>query len=523
MMIDDDDDSRSRIEDTSEESDSLESDSDSGGENNFVEMLHNLLSSGQLLLQSSDEDYYPGTRRAPKIKYKPDTAVLDKSEFSLLTKQACGLLESKGKSPKVNNVTSLLMRRQSGFNKQEGFSSGARAKITNQYIPNEMVGALEGSTGKVFCGIFSRDGDTFLTASQDRHIRLYNSKDCSYELMKSIRARDVGWSIIDVTYSPNGEHFVYSTWSSSLHMCPVHGTSDHQEPLSLLNTSRRFCVFSVVYSSDGKELVCGANDGCLYIYDIERKGRTLKIPAHEYDINRVLFADNSSHIIYSGGDDGLVKVWDRRTLDERNCKPVGLLAGHMDGITYIDSRGDGRHLISNSKDQSIKLWDVRVFSDDNAVNQSIKAVRNQPWDYRWQAVPKELYHDNKLEGDTSIMTYRGHVVSKTLVRARFSPAETTGQRYIYTGCGYGRVVIYDALTAKIVKQRKGHMACVRDVSWHPTRNEILSSSWDGLVGKWTYCKTSALIEKQEEKHASWKPLRRSARLAAQKRQREQSD
>lgn len=46
----------------------------------------------------------------------------------------------------------------------------------------------------------------------------------------------------------------------------------------------------------------------------------------------------------------------------------------------------------------------------------------------------------KLEGDTSIMTYRGHVVIKTLVRCRFSPVETTGQRYIYTGCGLGSVI-----------------------------------------------------------------------------------
>lgn len=61
----------------------------------------------------------------------------------------------------------------------------------------------------------------------------------------------------------------------------------------------------------------------------------------------------------------------------------------MDGITYIDSRGDGRYLISNSKDQSIKLWDVRVFSNEAAANESLKAVRNQPWDYRWQGVPKE--------------------------------------------------------------------------------------------------------------------------------------
>ena len=34
-------------------------------------------------------------------------------------------------------------------------------------------------------------------------------------------------------------------------------------------------------------------------------------------------------------------------------------SGHVDGIAFLDPKGDGRHLISNSKDQTIKLWDIR--------------------------------------------------------------------------------------------------------------------------------------------------------------------
>ena len=36
-------------------------------------------------------------------------------------------------------------------------------------------------------------------------------------------------------------------------------------------------------------------------------------------------------------------------------------------------------------------------------------------------------------------------------RCHFSPAHTTGQSLIYTGCAAGRVVIYDLLTGEIVK------------------------------------------------------------------------
>jgi len=46
----------------------------------------------------------------------------------------------------------------------------------------------------------------------------------------------------------------------------------------------------------------------------------------------------------------------------------------------------------------------------------------------------------KIAGDSSLMTYRGHTVLNTLIRSRFSPQFTTGQRYIYSGCASGAVV-----------------------------------------------------------------------------------
>lgn len=138
--------------------------------------------------------------------------------------------------------------------------------------------------------------------------------------------------------------------------------------------------------------------------------------------------------------------------------------GHLDGVTYIDSKKDGRYLISNSKDQTIKLWDLRVFAKGETSPSSTRQTRSR-WDYRWDDVPKEcmislifsfshellnginfffastVYTDTiKLPEDTSVMTYRGHKVKKTLIRAKFSPQETTGQRYIYTGCGTGRLI-----------------------------------------------------------------------------------
>lgn len=95
------------------------------------------------------------------------------------------------------------------------------------------------------------------------------------------------------------------------------------------------------------------------------------------------------------------------------------------------------------------------------------------------------------------MTFKGHRIQKSLIRAKFSPVASTGQRYIYTGCSTGRLIseiktihevksafkticfslVYDILTGKMVNGGiEGHKDIVRDVAWHPKRNEILTSS-----------------------------------------------
>lgn len=61
-------------------------------------------------------------------------------------------------------------------------------------------------------------------------------------------------------------------------------------------------------------------------------------------------------------------------------------------------QGDARYLISNSKDQSIKLWDVRKFSPKEGLAASRLAVTQQNWDYRWQQVPQRGEEGDEAEG-----------------------------------------------------------------------------------------------------------------------------
>lgn len=56
-------------------------------------------------------------------------------------------------------------------------------------------------------------------------------------------------------------------------------------------------------------------------------------------------------------------MWDRRCFISKG-RANGVLMGHLEGITFIDSRRDGRYFISNGKDQTTKLWDIRKMSSN---------------------------------------------------------------------------------------------------------------------------------------------------------------
>ncbi|KAL5022785.1 hypothetical protein ScPMuIL_001940 [Solemya velum] len=286
---------------------------------------------------TDDEEYY-GPADSPTADLCPNLDKLRASDVQL------EILKQSGRCPirtrcRSKTVTQMIQKREIGMNGGQKFTPGDCRLISTPFLPNHKR-TVATYHHKAFCGTYSKDGNTFLTAAQDQVIRFYHTSQEEFNIYKSIRARDVGWSVLDTAFSPDGNFVAYSSWSDSIHLCNINGDSDIHTALHLHPHESSFCIFSLKFSSDNREILGGANDGCLYVYDRESNQRTLKIDAHDDDVNAVAFADDSSQILFSGGDDGLCRVWDRRTLREENPIPVGTLSGHFDGITYIDPKGD---------------------------------------------------------------------------------------------------------------------------------------------------------------------------------------
>ncbi|CAB4005840.1 DDB1- and CUL4-associated factor 11 [Paramuricea clavata] len=407
------------------------------------------------------------------------------------------------------NVWKHIRNREMGLDTKSkrsmGFSEPEKSRVFSRYLPNAVKEVVQNSA-KVFCGSYSQDGSVFMSASQDCHIKLYETSSGKLKEFQDVVAQNVGWSIVDTAYSHDQRHLIYSSWSSDIYLCDIAGGYERSHvALHMRPSIHSFCAFSIKFSQDDNEILTGSNDGSIYIYNRGCGRRTLRIDAHSDDVNTVCFCDNTSQLLFSGSDDGVCKVWDRRTLNEERPKPVGIFAGHACGIACIDSKGDGRYLITSSKDQSIKLWDMRKFSDAKGKWAGARAVAtNQYWDYRWEGLPKKFQKEVKLKGDVSVMTYRGHSLLRCLSRAYFSPLETTGQEYIYTGSADGCVYIYDLHSGKLARKLYGHNGIVRDVSWHPSKPYITSSSWDCTVKCWQYTRDKDEIERSEKEIAQEK-------------------
>ncbi|OVA11410.1 WD40 repeat [Macleaya cordata] len=425
-------------------------------------------------------------------KLKEQLNYLD-DEFAQLTKLRSEPSDhlsraAPGKRELPVSMVKMLAGRECNFSGRGRFSSADRCHILNRYLPVNGPWQVDKMGSRAYVSQFSADGSLFVAGFQGSHIRIYDV-DNGWKVQKDIHARSLRWTVTDASLSPDQHYLVYASMSPIVHIVNVRSAAKE----SLANVTEihegldfsgnnvgedAFGIFSVKFSTDGRELVAGSNDDGIYVYDLDTKKLSLRISAHTNDVNTVCFADETGHLIYSGSDDNLCKVWDRRCFIAKG-RPAGVLMGHLEGITFLDSRGDGRYFISNGKDQTIKLWDIRKMSSNASCSGRFK---HYEWDYRWMEYPAQA-RKLKHPCDQSLSTYRGHSVLRTLIRCYFSPAYSTGQKYIYTGSNDSCVYIYDLVSGAQVARLENHVSTVRDCSWHPFYPMLVSSSWDGVIAK----------------------------------------
>lgn len=274
--------------------------------------------------------------------------------------------------------------------------------VNNIFLPNRKGCTLPTTDKMKYCSVYSPDnGRHLIVASIDGDIAVFNTEDRKrYREVAHYFLDQTNYCPLDLDVSPDGREFLVSTWRNNVYTCNVLEEDDidrnYMRSHQLVDTTTKMGTFSTCFSNDGKEILASTTDGCIYVYDRTRDEASLRIVQDvRDDINATRFLDKSSNnVIIGGSNHGVIEIWDRRVLQgtQRGAKArksVATLFGHFDGITYIDPKGDGRHFITNSKDQSVKLWDVRQMGKRNQVTKAKKVLYPQRWNYQSDPIPDE--------------------------------------------------------------------------------------------------------------------------------------
>ncbi|CAE6440918.1 unnamed protein product [Rhizoctonia solani] len=394
-----------------------------------------------------------------------------------------------------------------------------RMESARGLVPNSPGAIVAQYDDKVYSGQFSFDASIYYSCTQGHDIWVYDANSTGdivthpqtghrsrMNVLNRVKGIYGNWTVTDSHLSPDNERLIYSSISPVVHLTKLHEPNAQHVSLDFSSSRGRnrrllslyedsFGIWTCRFSADGKEVVaCGSHQ--IFVWDLAAHKRIVDIPAHKHDVNSCCWADTASgNVLISGSDDTMIKVWDRRSLSSN--RPSGVLPGHTEGITNVSAKGDGRYIISNGKDHALRLWDLRMMREDEEVTYG--RYGQQGYDYRYgnYKKPKRDAHPQ----DCSVMTYRGHSVFRTLIRCHFSPAETTGQAYVYSGSTDGKVYIW-SLDGRIVQTldrtqtlpinfdprepdlppRSMHRSrhndmIIRDCSWHPREPVLLSCYW----------------------------------------------
>jgi WD40 repeat protein/tetratricopeptide (TPR) repeat protein len=197
---------------------------------------------------------------------------------------------------------------------------------------------------------------------------------------------------------------------------------------------------------------------------------------HTDAVSSVAISPDGKHVV-SGSRDHSVKVWD--TLTGKNLLT---LKGHTGEVTSVAISPDSKWIISGSEDHKVKVWDRRSGKELRTLDGhsgGVNSVAISPDGKR--IISANTDHTVKMWDASSgkeLLTLDGHTLGASSVA--ISP---DGKR-IVSGGQDNLVKVWDAATGKNLLTLAGHVHEVKGLAYSPDGKWIVSAGWDHMVKVW---------------------------------------
>jgi WD40 repeat protein len=213
---------------------------------------------------------------------------------------------------------------------------------------------------------------------------------------------------------------------------------------------------------------------------IYRVGERNRLEGHSDWINSVSFSPDGK-ILASGSRDNTIKLWDVKT-----GKVIKTLNQDSISILSISFSPDGKTLASGSSDKAIKLWNVATGKEIKTLNGHSNTVRSVSFSPDGKTLAsgsddKTIKLWNVTTGK-EIKTLNGH--SDLIYSVSFSPDGKT----LASGSEDKIIKLWNVATGKEIKTLNGHSDIVRSVSFSPDGKTLASGSGDKTIKLWDVAK-----------------------------------